>query len=756
MTRRLKESAAHKPAEAAEKTWLSVQLKVLDIAGPLVYLHQLTKQGRPLDMEEVSENVKVALELTAAASYDINRRRRRNILNHTDPRSDYLLEDPKSFSSKQTVSSLFGKRFLEAMLKEADQDEKLSRRGPPGPAPKTAAGPPRFAGEDYAFFRQTGGVFRRTRGFFRPFQMAFELIFCRPFSILSPTDDSYVRGNGKEIYSDASLSGWGAVCDDVRTRGPWTAADRNRHINELEILAAFHAVKSFAGSSSKIAIKLYLDNSTAVCYINKGGGTRSIGLSILANLLNSFCEERSISLEAFFLPGKFNVEADEESRAASDSSDWMLCRRSFQAIDNIWATDVDLFSASWNHQHDRFISWRPQPGAWAVNAFSKNWGEFKAYAFPPFSMISRCLAKVKAEEARLLLICPVWPSQICPGRLPSTGREKSASSIRLDVIRTSLSDQGLPSKVVDLLLAGSRPATNTAYQAAWHSWSDWCAEQHTNPMSSTLSSVLSYLTHLFEMGKSYSTINLHRSMLSMTLGPIDHFQVGSHPLVVKLLRATYNLNPPKPKYSFTWDPNVVLDFAKADGENESLRLNRLSAKLTTLIALTSLLRVSEIAAIERSSVRFDDGAATLFLSKPRKSQHQGPLSSIKIPRCPDKIVCPVDCLGFYIYVTDPIRPAGNVDRLLISNIAPYRPVSASTVARWIKSYMERAGVDTQTFSAHSTRGAAASKAVASGVPIESVLTAAQWSRESTFARFYHRPIAPSEIAFQDNGSSEQL
>ncbi|EFX61210.1 hypothetical protein DAPPUDRAFT_122435 [Daphnia pulex] len=141
MSRRLKESAAHKSTEAAEKTWLSVQLKVLDIAGPLVHLHQLTKQGRPLDMEEVSENVKVALELTAALSYDINRRRRRNILNHTDPRSDYLLEDPKSFSSKQTVSSLFGKRFLDAMLKEADQDEKLSRRGPPGPAPKAASGP---------------------------------------------------------------------------------------------------------------------------------------------------------------------------------------------------------------------------------------------------------------------------------------------------------------------------------------------------------------------------------------------------------------------------------------------------------------------------------------------------------------------------------------------------------------------------------------------------------------------------------------
>ncbi len=106
----------------------------------------------------------------------------------------------------------------------------------------------------------------------------------------------FPRSPHLEIYSDASLSGWGAICDDVRTRGPWTAADRNRHINELEILGSFHAVKSFTGSSSKIAIKLYLDNSTAVCYINKGGGTRSIGLSILANLLNSFCEERSKQL----------------------------------------------------------------------------------------------------------------------------------------------------------------------------------------------------------------------------------------------------------------------------------------------------------------------------------------------------------------------------------------------------------------------------------------------------------------------------
>jgi hypothetical protein len=32
-----------------------------------------------------------------------------------------------------------------------------------------------------------------------------------------------------EICSDASMSGWGAVCDDVATRGPWTTAQTSLH-----------------------------------------------------------------------------------------------------------------------------------------------------------------------------------------------------------------------------------------------------------------------------------------------------------------------------------------------------------------------------------------------------------------------------------------------------------------------------------------------------------------------------------------------
>ena len=76
------------------------------------------------------------------------------------------------------------------------------------------------------------------------------------------------------IFSDASLSGWGAVCNGVRTGGPWTTAEADVHINILELPAAFFALQCYADSSRDCSIVLKIENSTAVCYINKLGGGR--------------------------------------------------------------------------------------------------------------------------------------------------------------------------------------------------------------------------------------------------------------------------------------------------------------------------------------------------------------------------------------------------------------------------------------------------------------------------------------------------
>jgi hypothetical protein len=213
------------------------------------------------------------------------------------------------------------------------------------------------------------------------------------------------------ICSDASLSGWGAVCEGVTTGMSWSGEEKERHINELEMLGAFNALRAFAGSMRNCTVELKLDNTTAVAYVNKEGGTRSTALNNLALDVARWCERRNIFLKAEHLPGVLNSIADRESRRGVDWSDWRLHPGVFRALSRVWKTSVDLFANPWNSQLVKFVSWKPQPRAWAVNAFSLNWKELEAYAFPPFSLIQECLSKIRRDQATVVLVCPLWPSQ---------------------------------------------------------------------------------------------------------------------------------------------------------------------------------------------------------------------------------------------------------------------------------------------------------------------------------------------------------
>ncbi len=223
--------------------------------------------------------------------------------------------------------------------------------------------------------------------------------------------DFFPRSPDIEIFSDVSLSGWGAVCNGVATRGPWTTAQADLHINHLELTGALYALQSFAGEAQGLSVRIYLDNSTAVCYINKGGGTRSSNLTKIAKRLTEFCEHRNLTIEAVHLPGVMNIEADRESRSECDASDWLLNRAVFNSLSNIWPVNIDIFSSYWNAQVPAFVSWRPHPEATAVNAFSLNWVDHAGYAFPPFALVPKCLEKVRREKANLVMVCSVWPSQ---------------------------------------------------------------------------------------------------------------------------------------------------------------------------------------------------------------------------------------------------------------------------------------------------------------------------------------------------------
>ena len=66
------------------------------------------------------------------------------------------------------------------------------------------------------------------------------------------------------ISSDAFKIGWRATSQGINTGGPWTKEEKTLHINYLELLAAFFALKAFTSQKSNVSILLRLDNVTAI------------------------------------------------------------------------------------------------------------------------------------------------------------------------------------------------------------------------------------------------------------------------------------------------------------------------------------------------------------------------------------------------------------------------------------------------------------------------------------------------------------
>jgi hypothetical protein len=92
------------------------------------------------------------------------------------------------------------------------------------------------------------------------------------------------------VQTDASLLGWGATCNGQVTGGRWSSIESQQHINCLELKAALFALQAFLRRSTDPPrhILLEMDNTTAVSYVNRRGGTCSSTLSLLALDLWSF------------------------------------------------------------------------------------------------------------------------------------------------------------------------------------------------------------------------------------------------------------------------------------------------------------------------------------------------------------------------------------------------------------------------------------------------------------------------------------
>ena len=216
-----------------------------------------------------------------------------------------------------------------------------------------------------------------------------------------------------QLWSDASDVGWGAHLDEQFASGLWAPEDVERSINAWELLAIESALKWFAPLLAGSSVAVFADNSTAVSYLRNQGGTRSSFLNSIAQRILRWAEDLSVVISPQFIMGNHNVLANTLSRPNQIlGSEWTLKQEVFRDLCRRWPVSIGLFATSQNHSCSLYFSPYHIHNAMVTDALLRNWNGWRAYAFPPWSLILAGLKKLRSSSGVLLtIVAPYWPQR---------------------------------------------------------------------------------------------------------------------------------------------------------------------------------------------------------------------------------------------------------------------------------------------------------------------------------------------------------
>ena len=202
------------------------------------------------------------------------------------------------------------------------------------------------------------------------------------------------------LYSDASSSGWGAHLLDQNVSGVWSDQEKLLHINLLEMKALFLGLQVFREDVSGHHVTAMCDNSTIVAYVNKQGGMVSRALCLLTSRLLGWTESFDVHLDARYLPGENNVLADVLSRRGQVVGTRVVSPPS----------GGESTSSCVGQSVNRPVCDLPQREAAPVllaspgspgrlrRCVSPSLGQLDLYAFPPFALVGRVIARVQQSS----------------------------------------------------------------------------------------------------------------------------------------------------------------------------------------------------------------------------------------------------------------------------------------------------------------------------------------------------------------------
>ncbi|KAL0148340.1 hypothetical protein M9458_056320 [Cirrhinus mrigala] len=473
------------------------------------------------------------------------------------------------------------------------------------------------------------------------------------------------------VYTDASSTGWGAVCNGKAASGSWTGPRLQWHINCLELLAVLLALRRFRPTLRHNHVLVRTDSTATVAYINRQGGLRSRRMSQLARHLLLWSQTWLKSLRAVHIPGELNRAADQLSRQSTHPGEWRLHPETVQLIwSHFGEAQIDLFASPESSHCQLFYSLNEAPTL-GRDALAHSWP-------PGPNLLAQTLCKIREDEEQVLLVAPYWPTRTCPSlenpleERPSFSGDghnlapasRPVEPARLVPGRDASDLSGLPQAVIETITQSRAPSTRQAYALRWGLFVDWCSSRGEDPQRCTIAVVLSFLQEKLERRLSPSTLKVYVAAIAAYHDAVDGTSLGKHQLIVRFMRGARRVIPPRTHPIPSWDLSVALQgLREAPFEPlASVELKYLSLKTALLTALASIKRVGDLQAfsVDEACLEFGPGDSHVIL-RPRPGYvpkvHTTPFRDqvVNLQALPleeadpaSALLCPVRALRIYV------------------------------------------------------------------------------------------------------------
>ncbi|CAG8638968.1 15005_t:CDS:2 [Cetraspora pellucida] len=259
--------------------------------------------------------------------------------------------------------------------------------------------------------------------------------------------------------------------------------------------------------------------------------------------------------------------------------------------------------------------------------------------------------------------------------------------------------------------------------ACMRKWFNWCATENHNLIRCLLQTIVEFLDHLYGQNMQFNTIASYRSAISKIHVHVDGKSIGSHPIIVKVMKGLFNLNPPKQSSVEVVDVLPMMDYIQSLGSNTEMSILNLTQKTALLLALTSGSHPSDLHRIDLSTILRTPNGIVVYIRNPKESKisrsHGGKKEQFKklfIGSYPDDI-------NFSLFLT---------------TTALHKPASIDSIARWIKTCLT---VSSESLTAKDTRVISAFLAQNSEADLTTIMALGNWSSNMVYQKFYQRGIS---------------